>query len=181
MTEREYVPLPRYDEDTPVGRMSIITRGGASEYVHDEREHGPRPLRTVGAMTLGAEHGRPASVATINGVDYSLRVELADYGDGWTLARERGGSDYHAISGMRADWGSGGRSYNDAHLSPAAWRKVRDVLVPWLVDWIESHPDAMAAGVHASREQAARGLERAIEQKEQELADLRARLADVLA
>lgn len=184
MTERAFVPLPSTVEDTPLGRLRIITRGGASAYASEIPE--PRPIRTLGAMTLGAERdetGQPIGPtdATINGARYSLRVELADYGDGWQLARDEHGRTWHAIDGTRADWIERGLSYDRSKLTEAARRKVADVLVPWLIEWAAAHPDALAAGVRASREQAARSLEEKIESAERDIASLREQLAAVLA
>lgn len=171
--ERDYIPLPTFDVDTPLGPLYIVTRGGVSGYKRDAGE--PEPIRTAGAMTYGARHDAPASHVTINGVDYSLRVELADYGDGWELAKERNGSTYHAVDGMRASW----TNYNDAHLSLAARRKVTTVLVPWLIEWLGANPDAIADGEHASRNDAARIIEGEIAKKRDELAELEARLAAI--
>lgn len=173
-TERPFVPLPTFDAESPFGPVYIVTRGGDSAY---EREPGePRPTRTAAAMTHGSGPDRPhAGSVTINGVDYSLRVEVADYGDGWTLAKDRSGHDWHAISGTRDQW----TNYNDSHLSAAAQRKVREVLLPWLVGWLSANPEAVAEGERASREQALGSLERKIAEKRDELAGLEARHAAI--
>lgn len=175
---RFYTPSPAWDCDTPLGRMRLIPRG-ASGPDHDETEYGPHTLRGLSAMTLGAEGGNPATEATINGVGYSLRVELADYGDGMELHRYRGGSTWYAIDGMRADWI--GRGYDASKLTPSARRKVEAVLVPWLIAWADAHPGAMAEGAQAERSEQARRIEEEIEKRERELTTLREKLATVTA
>lgn len=172
---REYVPLPTFDVETPFGAAYIVTRGGHSAYEWEDRD-GPRPMRTASLMTHGASHDHAASSLTINSVPYSVRIELADYGDGWALVRDKSATPtWHAISGMRAD------TFGLDYLSAAARRKVESALVPWVIEWLTAHPEAVTQGEHASREQALRGLEEKIERAEGELAELRFRHAAIEA
>lgn len=177
---RDYTPTPTYEVDTPLGRMRLVPRGPSGPDHSDE--DGPRHLRGLSAMTLGAEAGNPATDATINGVGYSLRVELADYGDGLELRREgRNGAVWHAIDGTRADWWQRRGGYYASRLTDAARHRVIADLVPWLIEWAESHPEAMAEATRVERSEQARRIEEAIEKHERELAELREKLAAVLA
>jgi hypothetical protein len=66
--------LPYTDEDTPLGRLRIVTRGGASAY--ERKPDRPIPRATFGAMTIGAVEC--AGCAERDGFIASLMAQLEE-------------------------------------------------------------------------------------------------------
>ena len=73
---------------------------------------------------------------TIHGVTYRLRVYLRRTAEGWVLDTTDG---LPGLDGRRVDWAN----YNRIFLSDAAYAKVRDEIVPLLITWAETNPDAL--------------------------------------
>jgi len=153
---------------TPAGMLQLVVHGPISEY-------SDRRTRSAVGMTVGGQSEYPYAV--INGVRYSLTVSLEQSEDGsWSLARDEHGRDYQAISGMRESWSS----YNDAHLTDAAKRFVRDKVAPVLIAYLGDHPELIREADQATAAQAAHGLERKITEMRTELAALDGKLAEAL-
>jgi hypothetical protein len=96
-------------------------------------------FRTYGPSDYRHEQTR----LRINNVEYHARVDLHRYEGSWGLYRSdpaRGPDGYnthHAINLSRDDW-------KDA--SDAARKKVREVLVPELIAFIEANPELLQDG-----------------------------------
>ena len=88
------------------------------------------------ATEPGHEQDPDREPLVIHGVAYRLYIYLRRSADGWIIDKTSG---LPGIHGMRINW----TSYNQSHLSNAAYAKVHDEIVPLLIAWAESHPDEL--------------------------------------
>lgn len=124
------------------------------------------PFGTVELKPLSADHvfvdgtarslNAPESVdyqpgLVVNGVALSVRLDLVRWADGsWNLGREDDWqSQFHAVYATRRDWTDASKM--DA--SESARRKLREVLFPLVIEWIESPEgqEAIEAAAEADR------------------------------
>lgn len=123
--------------------------------------------------------GRKVATMVFNGIPHYVRIDLRPEG---TQGAGRWGShgwstDWH-YSVKRAD-----RILSD-HASDSVNRKVQEVLIPFLCEWLATTPEGrklLTDGTATRQVQDIESAKATVETKQRELAEAEARLADLLA
>jgi hypothetical protein len=163
------------------------------EYVHAILEGENLPMlklaghSSTGTSAFTAENiNTPEGIppAVINGVPYSMRIDMHLYPTGWELYRDPAyaapniiGATWHSLSMHR----TGSWSFDNA--SDAARKHAREIIVPALAAWLasdEARPFLSAGQGHHKADRMA-AVTRKVVEAEKALADARAELAEVEA
>ena len=95
-------------------------------------------------MTYGpSDYGHERTYLTINRVKYHARIDLSLNDGSWGPYRDQNGHDWHFSHLSRED-------FKDA--STTAGAKVRNVLVPELVAYIDAHPELVKEGLAKTKQ-----------------------------
>lgn len=147
--------MPDYPSDieveTPLGPVFLTVTDGDSVYVDASGRREP---------------------LVVNGVPLNVSLHLADYGHGFEPRRDSQGNAWRALSASRTD------EYRDA--SDAARRRILAVLVPVVNDFMRRNPYLRDEGQEARRAADISSLETEIAKLEDDLAERRGRLADLV-
>jgi hypothetical protein len=110
----------------------------------------------------------------INSVKLSVRVDLSRWADGsWNIGREDSyESQWRGVYATRVDY----RNVRGSEASESQRRKIRETLVPQVIEWLES-----PAGVDMLEEARLLDLNRRIQDKNREVHDLAEALATAKA